>query len=480
MADKVNTEHPDYYAIKERYKLVDAILDNDAKCYIRQPCGKSKVNYYNDDGTLYSCHFEMTPEDAARNQAYKDNAVLTNFTKLTLNGLTRLIFRKPPKVELPKELQYMLTDCTGTGIDLYQFSQTGIKQLIRRGRYFVIPDYNAETKEVYFIPYAAPSVINWKTRRVNGKVQPWLITLTEWIIVNDDKDKFSQTLQVQYRVLTLDENDRYYQEIYNQKLELVDYVIPLDYNGKQYVGIPHQFFGSENNDWEVDEIPLYPMAELNLAHYRDSADNQEAVFLCGQPYVVVSVGDSSVEDFLAANPEGVYFGSRKCLLLPLNGRAEILQAQPNTMVRQAMIDILEEAARTGATFIDPSGGRETALGVRTRAGAQASPLTVLTYNFTSGINALIRLACIAMGIPNAKFTYKLNDVFYDDVPDAAVLGQMLVGVEKGAISVKDVTEYGKLTGFIDEERTDEEIASDIAKQQKLLTVNSSNGTTSKP
>lgn len=480
MADQVDTEHPEYTKAKERYKLVDAILDNEAKCYIRKPCGKTRVNVYDDEGRYYGSKYELSPEDELRNEQYRDNAVLTNFTKLTLDGLTRLVFRKPPKIKLPQELEYMLEDCTGTGIDIYQFSQTGIRNIIHKGRYLVIPDYNNETKEVYFVPYSACHIINWKTRRVNGKVQPYLITLVEWVIVNNKDDKFSQTMAIQYRVLTLDDNDRYYQEIYNQAKQLVDYVVPLDYNGNQYVGIPHQFFGSENNDWEVDEIPLYPMAMLNLAHYRDSADHQESVFLNGQPYVVISVGDQSVSEFLEENPDGVYFGSRKCVLLPANGKAEILQAQPNTLVRQAMQDILDEAARTGATFIDPSGGRETALGVRTRAGTQTAPLTVLTYNFTKGMIGLIRLACTAMGIPNAKFTYKLNDIFYDDIPDPALYGQMLVGVRDGSVAVKDANEYGRLTGFIDEERTDEDIASDIAKQQKLLTVNSSDGASNKP
>ena len=46
--------------------------------------------------------------------------------------------------------------------------------------------------------------------------------------------------------------------------------------------IPFQFLGSENNDTSIDDSPLYDMAEVNIGHYRNSADYEEAAYRSGE------------------------------------------------------------------------------------------------------------------------------------------------------------------------------------------------------
>ena len=46
--------------------------------------------------------------------------------------------------------------------------------------------------------------------------------------------------------------------------------------------IPFSFVGADNNDATVDESPLYPLAQLNVAHYRNSADYEQSLFIVGQ------------------------------------------------------------------------------------------------------------------------------------------------------------------------------------------------------
>ncbi|MDP0908071.1 hypothetical protein Q6322_30065, partial [Klebsiella pneumoniae] len=46
--------------------------------------------------------------------------------------------------------------------------------------------------------------------------------------------------------------------------------------------IPFTFVGAQNNDPSIDESPLAALVEINLGHYRNSADYEDSVFLCGQ------------------------------------------------------------------------------------------------------------------------------------------------------------------------------------------------------
>ena len=65
-------------------------------------------------------------------------------------------------------------------------------------------------------------------------------------------------------------------------------VTPLDAKGMPFNEILFQFVGAENNSPDIDFPPLYDLAELNIGHYRNSADYEETSFIAGQPTPVVS------------------------------------------------------------------------------------------------------------------------------------------------------------------------------------------------
>ncbi|WP_120755319.1 DUF4055 domain-containing protein, partial [Acinetobacter baumannii] len=81
---------------------------------------------------------------------------------------------------------------------------------------------------------------------------------------------------------------------------------------------------------------LLALANLNLAHYRDSADFQESVFYMGQPQYYVS--GVNWQWFDEAKARGIYVGAKVLLPLPENGKLGIEQANPNTLSREAMKD----------------------------------------------------------------------------------------------------------------------------------------------
>lgn len=442
----VATQHPEYRAAIARWELVRAILGNNAQQYIRKP----DIN------------------DRVRNDQYRKDGILTNFTKLTQSGLAGLIFRKPLCVTLPPELEYLLEDVTGTGINLSQFSQHGVSELIAIGRFGLFIDYSVDAGKAYIKPYAAEAIINWKERLVNGVMIPWLIVLEENIVKEDPDDIYCQDLVKQSRVLRLDDNDEFLVEVFNEDDVLIETTRPQDYNKKPFNFIPFIAVGSENNDLEVDYQPLYDMAIINLGHYRNSCDYEESIFVCGQPFPVVCIGDSTSDDFNAANPNGVLFGSRKGLVLPLGGNASLLQASPNQLVAQAMSDKLKDAAAVGARLISPAGGRETAEAARIRFGGQNSALYTLTSNFGWGVEDALDIICQYMGCDDSLVEYELNNEFYDETADPNLVAQQIMLLDRAIIAPEDIRDYGRRTGFISPDRTDEEIDADNEQINPLI------------
>jgi hypothetical protein len=433
----VSSQHPEYIKALPRYKLIRAIINNDAKDYIRTP----------------------DADDVDRTKQYKEDAILTNFTKLTCEGLTGLVFRKELEVSLPSQLGYLLSDTTGSGINLYQFAQHTTYETLQTGRYGLLVDFHNDGEKAYIKPYRAETILNWKTAQINGVVQPYLIVLQEQVLLDSD-DEFSQDADIQYRVLRL-EDGVYSQRVYNAAEELVEVIIPTNYEGVPFNYIPFVCIGSENNDLAVDNQPMYDLAVLNLGHYRNSADYEESVFITGQPYLVIDVGETTQEDFNNANPNGVFFGSRRALTVN-GGGATLLQANPNQLVAQAMNEKLQQAAKVGARLIEEAGGRETAEAAKIRYGSQHSALYTLTSNISWGIEAAVQMVAEFMGVVDDTIEFRLNTHFYDDNADANLLAQQIMLLDRGVISKEDIREYGRRTGFIDDQRTDAEIEADAA------------------
>jgi len=422
----VDSLHPEYNLALSRWELVRQIVNNAAQNLIRT----------------------VDVNDPSRSNQYKQDAILTNFTRLTKVGLTGLVFRKPMKVETPEDIEYIEDVATSTGFTLEQLSQKIIGEVLVTGRHGLLVDRpsNAVGAEITKIKqYNAETIINWKYREVEGITKLCMVVLREDIDVLGE-DGFEWKQEVQFRVLLLDNNNQYIQLVFNEDNEIIKTFTPTDFNGRRFNEIPFAFIGSENNDAFIDPIPLYDLSVVNLGHYRNSADYEESIFITGQPYLVVNLGDVSTEEFEQANPGGVTFGSRSGLTVGMGGSASLLQASPNQLADTAMKRKEEQAASIGARLIAPPGGRETAEGARIRFSSQNSALFTITKNVDIAMTqVLFWISEFEMEIP-ATSVYMLNDQFYEDNIDPNVLAQQIMLFDKGLISGEEIRTNLKRSG----------------------------------
>jgi hypothetical protein len=452
----VNTKHPEYTNAFPRWSLVRSIVNNDAKNYI----------------------LDVDTKDKLRNQRYREDAVLTNFTSLTKTGLTGLVFRRPPEIKLPSKIKYLEDNVTGTGVNIWQFSQYLVGEVLQTGRMGLLVDYpkveeglsQAYVEEfgnaARIKPYSAESIINWKTKTIGNRCVLSLVVLCESVLVGEE-DIFDQTHVEQYRVLILNSKNVYEQHTYDKDGNLIGFVVPRDSQGNPFNEIPFVFIGSENNDWVVDNQPLYDLAVLNLAHYKNSADLEESSFICGQPYIVVNPG-SDPASFNDVNPNGIQYGSRKGLVVGEGGSANLLQANPNQLADQLMKRKEEQAAAIGARVIAPAGGRETAEGARIRFGAQNSALYTLTSNISWGVQRALEFVCYFMDENPAGIEYELNNQFYEETADPNLIIAQMQLFDKKLIPGEEIVKYGQRTGFVTDGESPESLMKKAQSNQVLI------------
>lgn len=426
----VNSLHPDYVKICKRWDLVRSIVANNAKHLLRV----------------------VDPNDMNRSNQYKDDAILTNFTRLTKEGLTGLVFRKESSKEIPQELDYVAEDSTGYKFSLDQLAQKIVGEILETGRYGLLVDYpqanyGSMEKMARIRPYAAESIINWRYTDFGNEYKLSLLVLREDV---DElgEDGFSWVAKCQYRVLFLNNEGNYSQVIYDDDLKekANSMVVPTDYNGEPLAEIPFTFIGSENNDAWVDSIPLYDMSVVNLGHYKGSADLMETMYMCGQVVPVVNTGEVGEEAWHQANPNGILIGSRSPIVVGMGGSFDFKQAQANTLPQSVMNDLEKQIAAIGARLIAPPGGRETAEAARIRYGSQNSVLYTITRNISDAIEQALWYISIFMMETPTESEYELNDQFYEENADPNMIAQQIMLLDRGGMTLEEIRDNMKRSG----------------------------------
>lgn len=462
----VTFTRPEYTAAQYRWRLV------------RDVCKGSETIKAAGDRYLPRPNAADTSEDnKQRYEAYKKRAVFYNATGRTKHSLVGAVFRTWPTLTVPGALDYVAKDVDGQGVSLYQQSQSVIGHLLEVGRHGLLVDYaSVEAGTVSkadelsgraranIASYTAESIINWKTRQVGGQHLLSLVVLRETVDVDTD-DGFGSEQVIQYRVLRLDLAGQYTQEVWEEgsgkTSQIVAPFTPLNGIGRPWQVIPFQFVGSENNDTTIDDAPLYDMAEVNIGHYRNSADYEEAAYLVGQPQPWMAGLDEQWRDHMEKN--GIFLGSRAPWLLPVNGTCGVWQAQPNTVAKEAMESKKQDMVSLGARLIERGSAVKTATQADNDSAAEHSVLSLVVSNVSEAYSQC--LAWMAEFVnATGEVVYKLNQDFSQITLDATILVALFNAVQGGKLPEGDFWQYLRDRGVINPEKTDDEIRDELEAQ----------------
>ena len=448
-------QHPEYRKFAPRWAVVeDCVAGSDAvkakgKAYLPMP----------NEG-------DNSEENKRRYNQYVQRAVFVNFTSSTLEGVLGMVFRREPEIDLSATLEYLRDNATGSGVSLSQLLRSSISQTIQKGRMGFLVDYPAADSglsqrdvagmglSANVVKYEAQTIINWQTKSINGTVVLAMIVLSEDFKVYAD-DGFSWQVKPYHRVLRLDDDGCYRQYVYNDLDAIIDIVEPRKADGSKWEFIPFAFCGSTNNDSIIDKSPLYDIANLDISHYRNSADFEESSHVVGQPTpVFAGLTEHWVSEVMKG---GVHIGSRGGVMLPVGGHATLMQVNENSMPMTGMDKKEMQLVKIGARLIeDRSQGNETVDAARMRYAGQTSKLAVVVGNVEAAINQCLVWAQLFMG-GEGESVIKLNREYYDRRLDAQTIMAEIALFDRGLIAKTDLRTSLRSGGHIAPERTNEEI-----------------------
>lgn len=428
-----------------------------------------------------------SPENVERYEAYIMRAVFYAVTYRTVHALVGQIFLRDPQVTLPTGLDALTLDCNGEGVTLNQVAEITSRFLIALGRAGLHVDYatapqGATARDIasgdyrpVINSYSGAHVRNWRKARRGARMVYTLIVIEEGYTVADDG--FEAKTGTQFKVLRLVtpgtaqdylsrqpnydatygeavnnavslSSDIYMMEVwrsdtnaqsYNTSLATfaVDEVYyPKDHNGAFLNEIPFKFVGSEQNDDSVDQPPVGALAEVNLSHYRNSADYEESVFLLGQPTPFVSgVTEEWNNNVLKGT---IQLGSRGVIALPNGGTAGLLQPDPNTLADGAMQKKERQMVALGAKLVEQREVQRTATEAEMESTADTSILAKIANNASLAIEWALKTACQFTGDSDSEVTFLLNKEF--DLTKMAADGrqQLLLEFEADMITESEM------------------------------------------
>lgn len=456
----VSNKHPNYELYKPSWtKTRDAVRGSVAvkekrHTYLPVPDAES-----NDDAM---------GAQSVRYRQYLKRSLFTNFTGRTKNALVGAAFRKEPKIELPPGLEYLIDDASGDGLGVEQLAKDELSNLLETGRSFLLVDYPQADGDLSLediarldlkasvIPYTAEQVINWCTDTMAGRKVLTMVVLAEDYRSGDDE--FGHDMEVQYRVLRLRE-DGYTQQVYRDEMPYSDEIYPRRSDGSTWDRIPGIFVGSKNNDSTIDDAPLSDIADVNIAHYRNSADYEESCFITGQPTLFIT-HSLNADEFFEANPEGIKLGSRSGHILGDSGSATLLQPQANQLVMEAMRAKEQAMVAIGARIITDRGSNETAEGARIRFASENSVLGDIVGNLSAALQQCVRWCAEFMGTPD-EVVIEINREFYDKSVDPQLIMSMVTLMDRQIISDQDIFNRLKAAGIIDGTRSLEDVKEEL-------------------
>lgn len=411
---------------------------------------------------------ERLGENTLRYRQYIRRAVFANYTGRTKNALVGAAFRKVPAYELPEGLEYLISDATGDGLGIEQLAKDELSNLLETGRTLLLVDFpqaeagmSAEDIQrlairASIIPYTCEQVVNWRTETVGGRKLVTMIVLAE--NYKTAEDEFEHDSEIQYRVLRLRE-DGYTQQLYREEMPFTEEIYPRKADGSTWDVIPAIFVGSKNNDSTIDDAPLSDIADVNIAHYRNSADYEESCFITGQPTLFIT-HSLNAEEFFDFNPEGIKLGARAGHVLGESGSATLLQPNANNLVLEAMKAKEAQMVAIGARIITDRGSNETAEGARIRFASENSVLGDIVGNLSAAIEQCLLWCGEFMGAGD-EVEFAINREFYDKSVDPQLIMSMVTLMDRQIISDQDIFDRLKSAGIIDGARTLEDVREEM-------------------
>lgn len=438
---------------------------------------------------------KLADENETDYKARKLRSPFYNATWRTIAGLVGMVFRKPATEDFPAALsEDMLDDIDMQGTPLSVFVNNVTTDVLTTGRLGLLLDrpaavanpdgtpltvaqVEAQGLRPYLAMYPTEQIINWRKRRVNNKVVLALVVLKE-VDEQPGATEFEFKYEDRYRVLDLDPDTNMYRvRIFkinaDGKDELVSGPIFPLMNGATMPFIPFIFIGVNGTDIDVDNPPLIDLADVNLSHYRTSADYEHGCHFTGLPTAWIAGYQEQVGADGKPVAKSFHIGSPAVWTFPdPNAKAQYLEftGQGLTTLKENLDRKESQMAVLGARMLAAEKKQaETATTAAIHRTGENSVLSSIAISISLALEqALTWFVEWAGG--TGEVTYELNRDFLPVPMEPAALTALVSAWQAGAISTEDLFDNLQRGDVVDSTKTLEDQQTEIANTPPPLPV----------
>ena len=436
----VDSQHPQYASSRRKWqRMRDAIAGDDAI----QAAGQRYLP-------------PLSGQTPAEYAAYLRRAVFFGATSRTSSALHGLIFRKPAMLEAPSSLSEIFEDVTMSGKSVADLAEDTARELIDVGRVGVLVDFpsvletpsnaaiaSASGLRPYATMYKAETILNWGVGRVRNRSQLTFLALDESGLVQGTDDIYEHVLVERIRVVKLDVDGFYVQEVHEKGAsgwQITSTVMPLS-NGKRMDRIPFVIGGAGHMSADVSSPPMLDLADVNLSHFRTSADLEHGAHFTGLPTPWVSgfsvPPNQNIEGQPDQVPQTFAIGSSTAWVFENHetkvGYLEFTGQGLGTLER--LLDRKEkQMANLGARMLTgEKSGIEATATLEIRTSGETSVLAGIAVTTGRIMTAVCQLIADWQGV-SGKILISVNKDFVPSSMSPQLAAQLFAMLQGGAIS----------------------------------------------
>jgi len=403
------TTHPEYKEFIDEWEKIRDILKGEK--YVKEKGVKYLPMPYS---------FESEPDPEKRKflyNEYKDRATFINFSKRVYDALFGFLFKEDPEIifdrqNISESAQKLLNDIDPDNNDYIEFSRNIAKEIISIGRVGILIDANENTNEhPYLSIYTAENILDWEVQ--NNKLY--------WVLLYEPTYKRNHKNEIQninqYRICYLDDNNIYKQKIIqkNIKNEIINETEELEiiFNGDYLDFMPFEIIGVKNRDFSVDIPALIDVVNINISHYKNSADYEQGLYKTSAPFLSITKLDKESQK----NIQELMTGSSQALTLTGDAEVNYVEFQGSGLnsIREAMLDKKHNIEALGSRILgENQRNNETAEAAAIHQGAESAILQSISRNISLGLKDIFNLLLEYSNHDERIIDFNLNTDFTPD------------------------------------------------------------------
>ena len=427
--------------------------------------------------------------DAEDYKGYIGRAQFFNAGGRTLDGLAGMLNRKPAIITVPEGMEKYLENVDGKGHTIQQFIDMVCKDVLTTNWGSVLVDMPKSSKEsdsaeqsqadfenqglyAYMVYYKAEASTKWKWE-TDGRTQHLRYVILKEPTVVDAEGEFNTEIKNYYRVLQIDpETGNYKQTLYDDKLIPIEEVEPKTSKGN-FKELPFSFMSINS---EPEEPILSDLINVNLSHYRKSADYENGLHWTGVPTPFergwtpeTTYNDKGEE----VAPKPMKLGGTQFLYFP-SGTEQVgyleFSGSGLSQIANAMESDKESMAVLGARIIaNQKKGVESAETAKIHNSAENSVLASFANNMSQIFSRLLRIYLewsTGADIPQENVKVQINTDFDVSTMSAQELTTLVALWQSGGMAKSDLFRNLKEGEILDADRNLDEMNAEIEEEQK--------------